>query len=86
MLTILIYSGTLQEGIIISINVRNSQRRHCCGIGGKMRVEIFCPVCRAAGIKRKLMEVDSKAVGTIYPYCKGCKKNVEINLKGEKSA
>lgn len=49
-----------------------------------MKIEIFCPSCAAAGIKRKLMEVDSKAVGTVYPYCKGCKKNVTIELKGEK--
>lgn len=48
--------------------------------GGKMRIEIFCPVCAAAGIKRKLMEVDDKASGVIYPYCKGCKKNIEIKL------
>lgn len=46
------------------------------------RKEIFCPVCAAAGIRRKLMEVDSEATGTIYPYCKGCKKNVEIHLDG----
>lgn len=45
-----------------------------------MRVEIFCPCCAAAGIKRKLMEADSKATGIIYPYCKGCKRNVEIRL------
>lgn len=45
-----------------------------------MRVEIFCPCCAAAGIKRKLMEVDCKAVGVIYPYCKGCKRNVEVKL------
>ena len=49
-----------------------------------MKIEIFCPSCAAAGIKRKLMEADSKAVGTVYPYCKGCKKNVTIELKGEK--
>lgn len=45
-----------------------------------MRVEVFCPICAAAGIRRKLMEVDSEAKGTIYPYCKGCKKNVRIEL------
>jgi len=49
-----------------------------------MKYDIFCPVCAAANIKRKLMEVDSKAHGTIYPYCKGCKKNIKIELKGEK--
>ena len=49
-----------------------------------MRVEIFCPVCARAGIKRKLMEVEDKASGTIYPYCKGCKKNIKIELKGSK--
>ena len=45
-----------------------------------MRINIFCPVCAAAGIHRKLMEVDSRAKGVVYPYCKGCKKNVEIEL------
>ena len=45
-----------------------------------MRVEVFCPVCAAAGIRRKLMEVDSEARGVVYPYCKGCKKNVRVEL------
>ena len=30
------------------------------------------------------MQVDSKAVGIVYPYCKACKKNIKIELKGEK--
>lgn len=51
-----------------------------------MKINIFCPVCAKAGIKRKLMEVDSAATGIVYPYCKGCKKNVEIDLKSIKSA
>ena len=50
-----------------------------------LRIEVFCPVCEAANIKRKLMEVDSEAVGLVYPYCKGCKKNIEIKLTGKKS-
>ena len=45
-----------------------------------MKIEIFCHVCAAAGIRRKLMEVESSARGIIYPYCKGCKKNVKIEL------
>lgn len=45
-----------------------------------MREEIFCPICAAAGIRRKLMEVDSAAKGVVYPYCKGCKKNVRVEL------
>lgn len=49
-----------------------------------MRIEIFCPVCASAGIKRKLMEVDPGARGTIYPWCKGCHQNVKIILSGEK--
>lgn len=48
-----------------------------------LRLEIFCPTCRQAGIKRKLMEVDEHADGIIYPYCKGCKKNVRIVLHGK---
>lgn len=44
------------------------------------RFEIYCPCCLAAGIKRKLMEVDKSAVGIIYPYCKGCKRNVLVKL------
>lgn len=51
-----------------------------------MRIEIYCPVCAAAGIKRKLMEVDAATIGVVYPYCKGCKKNIEIKLKGVKNA
>lgn len=45
------------------------------------RKEIFCPTCAIAGIKRKLMEVDSQATGIIYPYCKACKKNVRIDIQ-----
>nr|DAH29874.1 MAG TPA: hypothetical protein [Caudoviricetes sp.] len=26
------------------------------------------------------MEVDTAARGTIYPYCKACKRNIEIHL------
>lgn len=51
-----------------------------------MKIDIYCPVCAAAGINhgkgRLLMQVDSKAVA----YCKACKKNIKIELKGEKSA
>lgn len=50
-----------------------------------MVVEIFCPVCGAAGIRRKLMEVDSKAKGIIYPWCKSCKKNIKIELPLKKN-
>lgn len=45
-----------------------------------MRVEVYCPVCGAAGIRRKLMEVDSEARGVIWPWCKGCRKNVRVEL------
>ena len=55
-----------------------------------MKIDIYCPVCAAAGINhgkgRLLMQVDSKAVCIVYPYCKACKKNIKIELKGEKSA
>ena len=44
------------------------------------RNDVYCPCCAAAGIKRKLLEVDKAAVGVIYPYCKGCKKNIPIIL------
>lgn len=50
------------------------------------RIEIDCPDCARANIKRKLMEVDEYASGVVYPYCKGCKKNVKIELKGGKPA
>ena len=45
-----------------------------------LREEIFCPICAAAGIRRKLMEVDSAAKGVIWPWCKGCKRNVRVEL------
>ena len=45
-----------------------------------MRLEVFCPTCAAAGIKRKLMEVEDTATGRIYPYCKGCKRNITVDL------
>jgi len=47
-----------------------------------MKHDIYCPSCRAAGIRRKLMEVDDTANGIIYPYCKGCKRNVTVELRG----
>lgn len=53
-------------------------RKGCSAI----KIEIFCPVCAAAGIRRKLLEVDDKASGKIFPWCKGCKKNIEIELTG----
>ena len=49
------------------------------------RIDVYCPSCAAAGIKRKLMEVDNDAKGVIYPYCKGCKKNVAVKLPFTKS-
>lgn len=55
-----------------------------------MKIDIYCPVCAAAGINhgkgRLLMQVDSKTTGIVYPYCKACKKNIKIELKGDKSA
>lgn len=50
-----------------------------------MRKEIFCPVCAQAGIRRKLMEAEATAAGVVYPYCKGCKKNIKIELLGHES-
>lgn len=45
-----------------------------------MRVDIYCPDCAKAKIRRKLLEVDAGATGVIYPYCKGCKENKKIDL------
>lgn len=50
-----------------------------------MRIEIFCPVCAAAGIKRKLMEAERSAKGVVYPYCKGCRKNIKVELNSKKT-
>lgn len=46
-----------------------------------MKHKIYCPVCAAAGIKRWLLEVEDTANGTIRPYCKGCKRNVVVELR-----
>ena len=55
-----------------------------------MKIDIYCPGGAAAGINhgkgRLLMQVDSKTTGIVYPYCKACKKNIKIELKGDKSA
>ena len=59
-----------------SVATRKSAKRRMTGV----RVEVFCPLCAAAGIRRKLMEVDSEAKGVIWPWCKGCKKNVRVEL------
>lgn len=52
------------------------------------KINIYCPVCASAGINhgkgRLLMQVDSEARGIIYPYCKSCKKNIRIELNGDK--
>lgn len=45
-----------------------------------MKYDIYCPSCAAAGIKRKLLEAEDSANGTIRPYCKGCKRNVIVKL------
>lgn len=45
-----------------------------------MKIEVFCPECAKRGAKKKLLEVDSKARGKIYPWCKVDKRNVEIDL------
>lgn len=48
------------------------------------KIDIFCPVCETLRHKRKkLLEVDINARGTIYPYCKLCHSNVEIELVPE---
>lgn len=47
-----------------------------------MKYDIFCPSCKNAGIRRKLMEAGETANGPIYPYCKGCKRNVLVELRG----
>lgn len=52
------------------------------GKGENMNIEIFCPTCAKAGIRRKLLEVDSGARGVIMPWCKACKKNVKVILSG----
>jgi endogenous inhibitor of DNA gyrase (YacG/DUF329 family) len=56
----------------------------------KVKVDVYCPICAAAGINhgkgRLLMQVDSKTTGIVYPYCKACKKNIKIDLNGDKSA
>ncbi|WP_297124459.1 hypothetical protein [uncultured Eubacterium sp.] len=44
------------------------------------KIDIYCPVCESKGFHKKLMEVDDEAVGIIYPYCKSCKKNIEIKV------
>lgn len=48
--------------------------------GEIVRVNVYCPICGRAGIKRKLLEVDSEAKGKIYPWCKAHKENVEVEL------
>ena len=45
-----------------------------------MKIDIYCPDCAKANIRRKLLEVDESAAGVIYPYCKGCKENKKIDL------
>lgn len=45
-----------------------------------MKVDIICPICKKAGIKKKLLEAEDTASGIIYPYCKSHKGSVKIDL------
>lgn len=44
------------------------------------KYSVYCPVCREKGYRKKLLEVNKNARGIIYPWCKCCHKNVEIDL------
>ncbi len=45
------------------------------------KIDIFCPICaKERHKKKKLLEVDPKASGVIYPYCKLCHCNVKVKL------
>lgn len=45
------------------------------GVTDAKAKEILCPVC-----KKILLFYNADAKGTIYPYCKLCKKNIAISL------
>ena len=47
--------------------------------------KVHCPICEKRGKYKWLMNVDESAHGTIYPYCKVCKRNIKINLSADKS-
>ena len=44
------------------------------------KIIIYCPVCLKQGRKKKLLEVDENAKGILYPYCKGHRGEVRIEL------
>lgn len=44
------------------------------------RVKVYCPICARTHVRRWLMDVDTDASGVVYPYCKGCRRNVKIVL------
>lgn len=51
-----------------------------------MKIEIVCPICKKAGINKKLLEAEDTASGIIYPYCKSHKGSVKIDLCKVQSA
>lgn len=53
----------------------------CFNFGRTMtKIEIYCPECAKTGRKKLLMKADSEAHGTVYPYCKECRREVKIEL------
>ncbi|MGN0620547.1 MAG: hypothetical protein ACI4I9_01665 [Porcipelethomonas sp.] len=46
------------------------------------KTDILCPLCKAEGRRKKLLEVSRNASGVIYPYCKIHKRNVAVDLDG----
>ena len=45
-----------------------------------MTDKVYCPECLKRGRKQFVLYVDCKTAGIIFPYCKKCKKNIEVDL------
>ena len=47
--------------------------------------KVHCPVCEKNGRYKWLMNVGESAMGTFYPYCKVCRRNIKIEISADKS-
>lgn len=46
-----------------------------------MKKMIYCPECLKKGKKKRLAVVKDDTRGTIYLWCKECRKEIKIELK-----
>ena len=48
-----------------------------------LRKIIYCPLCREHGHRKRLLEADQNAKGSVWIWCKGCKTEIKIDLESQ---